>query len=58
LFKPAAKLPTTAAETFFLSLSDGDLSGMWFVASPLIFRLSLPVVFISLIFKLITGKID
>lgn len=50
-------MPTTAAETFFLSASDGDIAGMWFIASPVVFRLSLPVVLISLIFKLMTGKI-
>ena len=27
LFKPAAKVPTTAAETFFLAASDGDAAG-------------------------------
>lgn len=28
LFKPAAKVPTTSAETFFLAASDGDATGV------------------------------
>ena len=56
LFKPAAKVPTTAAETFFLSASDGDVKGMWFILSPLVLKLSIPVVALSLACKLITGE--
>ncbi len=53
-----AQVPTTAAETFFLSASDGDLKGMWFAVSPFAFQLSLPVVLVSLTCKAITGGSD
>lgn len=53
---PAARqVPTNAWETFFLAASDGDGKGVWFSLTPLLLRLSVPVIGVSLAVKLLTG---
>jgi len=56
LFRPAAKVPSNAWETFLLAASDGDGKGMWYSVSPLVVKLSLPVIAVSLVHKLVTGE--
>ncbi|KAL6754352.1 SOUL heme-binding protein [Haematococcus lacustris] len=56
LFKPSARVPSNAWETFFMSASAGDGWGMWLSASPLVLRLTLPVVAVSLAVKVATGE--
>jgi hypothetical protein len=38
-----------------MAASEGDVSGMWLSASPLVLRATLPIVGISLLCKAITG---
>ncbi|EFJ45127.1 hypothetical protein VOLCADRAFT_94648 [Volvox carteri f. nagariensis] len=40
LLQPTAKVPTNPWETFLLAASAGDGTGVWFVLSPLVLRLS------------------
>ncbi len=53
---PPAQIPSNAWEAFFTAASDGDVSGMWFVLSPSVIKLSAPVIGVSLLFKLGTGE--
>lgn len=56
LLRPAAKVPTNPWETFMLSLSDGDVSGMWMVVSGKAALFSAPVVLAALATHLATGE--
>ena len=49
LLRPASKMPTSQAETFMMSLSEGDVQGMWFVVSPTVLKLSLAVAVAGLV---------
>jgi hypothetical protein len=57
LLRPAARVPTRPWEVFMMAASEGDVSGMWFSASPLVLRVTLPIVGISLLCKAITGGV-
>lgn len=50
------QVPTTAWETFFLALSDGDAQGVWYALSWPCTKAGAPVVAASLLCKLITGE--
>lgn len=56
LFVPAAKVPSNPWEAFFMAASNGDASGMWFVLTPNVIKLSLPIIGVSLATKLVTGE--
>ena len=55
LLRPAAKVPTSAWETFMLSLSAGDLKGCWWAVSSKAALVTAPVVGVSLVVHLVTG---
>jgi hypothetical protein len=55
LLRPAAKVPTSAWETFMLSLSAGDVKGCWWAVSSRVSLVTAPVVGVSLVTHLVTG---
>lgn len=56
LLLPSAKVPSNAWETLLLAAADGDGKGVWFVLSPSVIKVSVPIIGVSLLTKLITGE--
>ncbi|GAX80191.1 hypothetical protein CEUSTIGMA_g7629.t1 [Chlamydomonas eustigma] len=56
LFKPSVKIPTNAAETFFLAFSEGDGRGMWLSASPMALRTSIIILVVCLGIQALSGE--
>lgn len=55
LLKPSAVYPTSKAEVIMMSVSEGDVQGIWFALSPYILKVSAPIVGISLLANSISG---
>ncbi|GLC39295.1 hypothetical protein PLESTB_001574600 [Pleodorina starrii] len=58
LLRPAAQVPTNPWETFLLSASAGDVTGMWFVLSPLVLRASAAATAASLVWGLLPASVS
>lgn len=56
LFRPASKMPTSRAETFMMSLSEGDVQGMWYVISPTVLKASVALSAAGLIGRSVVGS--
>jgi len=58
LLRPAAKFPTSKAEVLMMSLSEGDVKGVWFEISPSAFKISAAVVIISVAAQAVIGDLQ